>query len=112
VSQFHQRVSEYVELATEVGMKLPGPGASPFPAARSKSAEEGAWPRASYGATSTWVEAPLGTPSGQWRLCPYMADADWDGPQRGTLGLLCNHPEAGFCIVLNSQMTLGRRSLP
>ena len=40
---FEQRVSEYVELAGEMGVKLPGPGRSSFPAARGVSAKEGAW---------------------------------------------------------------------
>lgn len=107
---FEQRVSEYVELAGEMGVKLPGPGRSSFPAARGVSAKEGAWAARQLRRQLNLGGGALGDPFQVldehvliWRL-PLGADLG-----AAPSGFFYNHPEAGFCIVVNSEMTLGRQ---
>lgn len=107
---FEQRVSEYAELASEMGVKLPGPGRSPFPAARGVSAKEGAWAarqlRRQLNLCGGALEDPFQVLDEHvliWRL-PLGADLG-----AAPSGFFYNHPEAGFCIVVNSEMTLGRQ---
>ncbi|MDA8182880.1 MAG: XRE family transcriptional regulator [Actinomycetota bacterium] len=107
---FEQRVSEYVELVGEMGVKLPGPGRSLFPAARGVSAKEGAWAARQLRRRLDLGGGALGDPFQVldehvliWRL-PLGADLG-----AAPSGFFYNHPEAGFCIVVNSEMTLGRQ---
>ena len=107
---FEQRVSDYVELAGEVGVKLPGPGRSPFLPARGASAKEGAWAARQLRRHLDLGSGALGDPFGVldehvliWRIA---LGADLAAAPSG---FFYNHPEAGFCIVVNSDMTLGRQ---
>lgn len=107
---FEQRVSDYVELAEEMGAALPGPGRSPFPAARGASAKEGAWAARELRRQLNLGGGALGDPFQVldehvliWRL-PLGADLG-EAPS----GFFYNHPLAGFSIAVNSQMTLGRQ---
>ena len=107
---FEQRVSEYVELVGEMDVKLPGPGRSSFPAARGVSAKEGAWAARQLRRQLDLGGGALGDPFQVldehvliWRL-PLGADLG-----AAPAGFFYNHPEAGFCIVVNSEMTLGRQ---
>ncbi len=107
---FEQRVSEYVELAGEMGVKLFGSGRSPLPAARGVSAKEGAWAARQLRRHLDLGGGALGDPFRVldehvliWRLA---LGADLGAAPSG---FFYNHPEAGFCIVVNSEMTLGRQ---
>ncbi len=107
---FEQRVSDYVELAEEMGMALPGPGRSPFPAARGASVKEGAWAARQLRRQLNLGGGALGDPFQVldehvliWRL-PLGADLS-EAPS----GFFYNHPQVGFCIAVNSHMTLGRQ---
>ncbi|MCL4434865.1 MAG: XRE family transcriptional regulator [Actinobacteria bacterium] len=107
---FEQRVSEYVELAEEIGIPLSGPGRSPFPAARTISAKQGGRAARQFRRWLDFGGGPLGDPFQVldervliWRL---SLGADL---QAAPSGFFYNHPKAGFCIVVNSDMTLGRQ---
>ncbi len=107
---FEQRVSEYVELAGEIGTVLLGPGRSPFAAARGSSGKEGAWAARQLRRQLNLGGGALGDPFQVldehvliWRL-PLGANLG-EAPS----GFFYNHPQAGFCIAVNSQMTLGRQ---
>ena len=107
---FEQRVGEYVELAEELGATLPGPGRSPMRAARNPTAKEAAWAARELRRQLNLGGGALGDPFQVldehvliWRL-PLGLDLD-EAPS----GFFYNHPLAGFCIAVNSQMTLGRQ---
>jgi Zn-dependent peptidase ImmA (M78 family) len=107
---FEQRVVDYVELAQDMGAALPGMGRSPLTPARTSSAKEAAWAARQLRHQLNLGGGALGDPfqvMGEyvliWRL-PLGADLD-EAPS----GFFYNHPQAGFCIVVNSQMTLGRQ---
>ena len=104
---FEQRVSEYVELAREMRVKLPGPGRSPLPAVPGVSPKEAARQLRLH---LNLGGGALGDPFRVldehvliWRL-PLGADL-----RIAPSGFFYNHPEAGFCVVVNSEMTLGRQ---
>lgn len=107
---FEQRLAEYVELAEEMGAPLPGPGRSPLGPARTASAKEAAWAARQLRRLLSLDGGALGDPFQVldehvliWRLSL--------GPDLGESpsGFFYNHPKAGFCIAVNSQMTLGRQ---
>ena len=107
---FEQRLADYVELAKEMGAALPGAGRSPLTAARTSTAKEAARAARQLRHQLNLGGGALGDPFQVidepvliWRL-PLGADLD-DAPS----GFFYNHPEAGFCIAVNSQMTLGRQ---
>lgn len=107
---FEQRVSEYVELAEELGTALPGPGRSPLGPARGASAKEAAWAARQLRQQLNLGGGALGDPFQVldehvliWQL-PLGADLH-EAPS----GFFYNHPQAGFCVVVNSRMTLGRQ---
>lgn len=108
--QIDQYLADYVELADETGLVLPGLGRSPLTAARTVSAKEAAWAARELRQQLNLGGGPLADPF-------QLLDADvliWRLPLGEDLaqspsGLFYNHPRAGFCIAVNSQMTLGRQ---
>jgi len=107
---FESRLADYVELAADVGAVLPGPGRSTLAPARTTSAKEAAWAARLLRHQLNLGGGPIGDPFQVldehvliWRI-PFSADLA-DAPS----GLFYNHPQAGFCIAVNSQMTLGRQ---
>src|SRR5580704_9896030 len=107
---FELRLAEYVELAQEMGTELnaalAGPGSSPLAPARTAGAKEAAWAarelRRHLNLGRGALADPFGALDGQvlaWRL-PLGEDLD---------GFFYNHPKAGFCVAVNSEMTLGRQ---
>jgi Zn-dependent peptidase ImmA (M78 family)/transcriptional regulator with XRE-family HTH domain len=107
---FEQRVAEYVELAEEMKTALPGLGRSPLAPARTASAKEAAWAARQLRRQLNLGGGALGDPFQVldehvlvWRL-PLGADLG-EAPS----GFFYNHPQAGFCITVNSEMTLGRQ---
>jgi Zn-dependent peptidase ImmA (M78 family)/transcriptional regulator with XRE-family HTH domain len=107
---FEQRLAEYVDLAMEMSTALPGPGRSPLAPARTATTKEAAWAARQLRRQLDLGGGTLGDPFQVldehvliWRL-PLGEDL-CEAPS----GFFYNHPQAGFCIVVNSQMTLGRQ---
>lgn len=107
---FEQYVHDYVELSKELKQPLPGKGRSPFPAATGSSARDAADAARQLRRYLNLGGGPLGDPFRVadehvliWRL-PLGKDLD-NAPS----GLFYNHPQVGFSIVINSNMTLGRQ---
>ena len=111
---FELRLAEYVELAgemsPEIGAALDGPGSSPLAPARTAGAKEAAWAarelRRHLNLGSGALADPFGALDEQvlaWRL-PLGENLD-EAPS----GFFYNHPEAGFCVAVNSEMTPGRQ---
>lgn len=107
---FEQRLSEYVELAKDMDAVLPGPGRSPLTAAHGSSAKEAAWAARQLRLQLNLGGGALGDPFQVldeyvliWRLA-LGANLD-EAPS----GFFYNHPQAGFCIAVNSEMTFGRQ---
>ncbi|MGH8994742.1 MAG: ImmA/IrrE family metallo-endopeptidase [Acidimicrobiales bacterium] len=93
-----------------MGVALPGPGRSPFGAARGASAKEGAWAARQLRRQLNLGGGALGDPfqvlDEHVLIWPLPLGADLG---QAPSGFFCNHPQAGFCIAVNSQMTLGRQ---
>src|SRR5262249_27487708 len=107
---FEQHLRDYVELAQELGRPLPGKGKSPFPTVTGSSARDAADAARQLRRHLNLGGGPLGDPFRVadeyvlvWRL---PLGEDLDGAPSG---LFYNHPQAGFSIVINSNMTLGRQ---
>lgn len=107
---FEQHVHDYVELSHELKRPLPGKGQSPFPTVTGSSSRDAADAARQLRRHLNLGGGPLGDPFRVadehvliWRL-PLGEDLD-DAPS----GLFYNHPQAGFSIVINSDMTLGRQ---
>jgi Zn-dependent peptidase ImmA (M78 family)/transcriptional regulator with XRE-family HTH domain len=107
---FDQHLRDYVELAQELDRPLPGKGQSPFPAVTASSARDAADAARQLRRHLNLGGGPLGDPFRVadehilvWRL---PLGEDLDGAPSG---LFYNHPQAGFSIVINSNMTLGRQ---
>jgi Zn-dependent peptidase ImmA (M78 family)/DNA-binding XRE family transcriptional regulator len=107
---FEQHLRDYAELAQELGHPLPGKGQSPFAAVTGTSARDAADAARQLRRHLNLGGGPLGDPFRVadehiliWRL-PLGQDLD-----RAPSGLFYNHPQAGFSIVINSAMTLGRQ---
>jgi Zn-dependent peptidase ImmA (M78 family) len=107
---FEQRLAEYVELAEDAGGALAGPGRSPLPPSRTASAKEAAWAARQLRRQLNLGGGALGDPFRVldehvliWRL-PLGEDLD-----TSPSGFFYNHPQAGFCIAVNAEMTLGRQ---
>jgi Zn-dependent peptidase ImmA (M78 family)/transcriptional regulator with XRE-family HTH domain/predicted HTH domain antitoxin len=105
-----QHLRDYVELADEVGLVLPGKGRSPFPPVASVSARDATAAARRLRRHLGLGGGPVGDPFRiadedilVWRL-PLGADLDV-----APSGLFYNHPQAGFSVVVNSDMTLGRQ---
>jgi Zn-dependent peptidase ImmA (M78 family)/transcriptional regulator with XRE-family HTH domain len=107
---FELRLSEYAELAAEMGLALPGPGHSPLPPSRTATAKEAAWAARSlrhhFDLGGGAIPDPFHTLGEHvliWRLP--LGENLGEAPS----GFFYNHPQTGFCIAVNSQMTLGRQ---
>jgi Zn-dependent peptidase ImmA (M78 family) len=107
---FEQRLSAYVELAKEMGTSPLGTGRSPLAPARTSTAREAASAARQLRRHLDLGSGALGDPFQAldehvliWRL-PLGTDLS-EAPS----GFFYNHPEAGFCIAVNSEMTLGRQ---
>lgn len=105
-----QHLRDYVELAQELGQPLPGKGQSPFRAISGSSARDAADAARQLRRHLNLGGGPLGDPFRVadeyvliWRL---PLGEDLNGAPSG---LFYNHPQAGFSIVVNSNMTLGRQ---
>ena len=107
---FDLRLTEYTELAAEMGVTLPGPGRSPLTQSRTATAKEAAWAARSLRHHLNLGGGAIADPFHAldehvliWRL-PLGEDLG-----QAPSGFFYNHPQAGFCIAVNSQMTLGRQ---
>lgn len=107
---FEQYLRDYVELAKELGRPLPGKGQSPFSSVSGSSARDAADAARQLRRHLNLGGGPVGDPFRVadeyvliWRL-PLGEDLE-SAPS----GLFYNHPQAGFSIVINSNMTLGRQ---
>lgn len=107
---FERHLADYVELAEEMGTALPGPGRSPLAPARGSSAKEAAWAARQLCRQLNLGGGAVGDPFQVldehvliWRLA--LGAELGEAPS----GFFYNHPQAGFCIAVNSQMTLGRQ---
>lgn len=107
---FERCVRDYVELARELRLPLPGKGQSPFPAVAGSSVRDAADAARQLRRCLNLGGGPLGDPFRVadehvfiWRL-PLGENLD-STPS----GLFYNHPQLGFSIVVNSNMTLGRQ---
>src|SRR5487761_176729 len=107
---FAQYLRDYVELAEELVRPLPGKGQSPFSPVSGSSAREAADAARQLRRHFNLGGGPVGDPFRVadeyvliWRL-PLGKDLD-SAPS----GLFYNHPQVGFSIVVNSNMTLGRQ---
>ena len=105
-----QHLADYVELADELRAFLPGPGQSPLTPARTPSARDAASAARDLRRHLNLGGGALGDPFQAldphvliWRL-PFGSDLD-EAPS----GLFYNHPRVGFCVAVNSDMTLGRQ---
>jgi Zn-dependent peptidase ImmA (M78 family)/transcriptional regulator with XRE-family HTH domain len=107
---FEQRLADYAELAHDLGASLPGAGRSPLTAARTSTAREAASAARELRRYLNLGGGALGDPFQVldehvliWRL-PLGPDLT-----AAPSGFFYSHPRAGFCIAINSQMTLGRQ---
>jgi transcriptional regulator with XRE-family HTH domain len=107
---FERYLGEYAELATELQRPLPGKGQSPFPAVTGSAARDAADAARQLRRYLNLGGGPLGDPFRIaddhiliWRL-PLGEDL-----QAAPSGFFYNHPQVGFSIVINSDMTLGRQ---
>jgi Zn-dependent peptidase ImmA (M78 family)/transcriptional regulator with XRE-family HTH domain len=107
---FEQYLSDYVELAHELNRPLPGKGQSPFAAVTGSSARDGADAARQLRRYLNLGGGPLGDAFRAadehvliWRL---PLGEDLSGAPSG---LFYNHPQVGFSILVNSNMTLGRQ---
>jgi Zn-dependent peptidase ImmA (M78 family)/transcriptional regulator with XRE-family HTH domain len=105
-----QHLADYVELAEDIEVPLPGPARSPLTPARTASAKEAAWAARELRHHLNLGGGPIADPFRMldahvlvWRL-PLGQDLS-----QSPCGLFYNHPRAGFCVAVNSQMTLGRQ---
>jgi Zn-dependent peptidase ImmA (M78 family)/transcriptional regulator with XRE-family HTH domain len=111
MQQFTDLIRAYVELLEELGGRPPGRGASPLRPARPRAT------RREAARLAQSVRTLLGLGSGPiddlFRLVdehvlvfrlPLGSDLG-----AAPSGFFYNHPKAGFCIVVNSDMTLGRQ---
>jgi Zn-dependent peptidase ImmA (M78 family)/transcriptional regulator with XRE-family HTH domain len=108
--RFEQYLRDYVDLADELGRPLPGKGQSPFAAVTGSSARDAADAARQLRRYLNLGGGPLGDPFRAadehvliWRL---PLGEDLNGAPSG---LFYNHPQVGFSIVVNSNMTLGRQ---
>ncbi|HXH07188.1 MAG TPA: XRE family transcriptional regulator [Vicinamibacterales bacterium] len=109
--RFADLTDRYVELVEELGGRVPGRGTSPFRPARSRATRRDA------ARLARSVRELLGLGTGPiddlFRLVDEHALV-FRLPLGSDLGsspsgFFYNHPQAGFCIVVNSDMTLGRQ---
>lgn len=111
IHRFVQLVRAYVELLEEVGAPVPGPGASPFPAPTARPSRQLAARLARQ--VRGWLGLGGGPVGDLFRILDEHVLA-FRLPLGSDLsatpsGVFYNHPQAGFCILVNSDMTLGRQ---
>lgn len=111
IRRFLELVDAYVELVEELGGKAPGRGASPFPPVRPRPGRRDA------ARLARSVRGLLGLGSGPIDDLFRLVDEHvlvfrlslGSDLTTAPSGLFYNHPRAGFCVVVNSDMTLGRQ---
>ncbi len=109
--RFSELVQAYLELLEELGGEPPGRGTSPFPEAKPRAGRRDA------ARLAREVRDFLGLGSGPIGDLFRLVDehvlvfrlALGSDLSTAPSGLFYNHPRAGFCIVVNSDMTLGRQ---
>lgn len=111
VQRFSELVKAYVEVLEELGGEAPGRGTSPFPPARPRAGRRDA------ARLARSVRELLGLGSGPIDDLFRLVDEHvlvfrlslGSDLTTAPSGLFYNHPRAGFCVVVNSDMTLGRQ---
>jgi len=111
IYRFLRLVGAYVELIREVGGEPPGRGASPLaPAAPQAGRREAKRLAREF---RRYVGLDAGPIDDLFRLVDeevlIFRLALGVDIERAPSGFFYNHPQAGFCIVVNSDMTLGRQ---
>ncbi len=111
IQRFSELLNAYVEILEELGGKAPGRGRSPFSPVRARAGRRDA------ARLARSVRELLGLGSGLiddlFRLVDehvlvFSLSLGSDLTSAPS-GLFYNHPLAGFCVVVNSDMTLGRQ---
>ena len=111
IQRFSELVNAYVEILEELGGNAPGRGRSPFPPVRARAGRPGA------ARLARSVRELLGLGSGPIDDLFRLVDEHvlvfrlslGSDLTTAPSGLFYNHPRAGFCVVVNSDMTLGRQ---
>jgi Zn-dependent peptidase ImmA (M78 family)/DNA-binding XRE family transcriptional regulator len=111
MQQFSDLVSSYIELLEDLGGQPPGRGVSPFRSVRPRATRQDAARLAR--SVREFFSLGSGPIDDLFRLVdehvlafrlPLGSDLN-----TAPSGLFYNHSKAGFCIVVNSEMTLGRQ---
>lgn len=107
---FGGHLSAYLELAADLGVSLGGRDRSPFPPVKGHTRTQAATAARRARDFLGLGEGPLDDPFRQldevahvWRL-PLGSDL-----AGSPSGFFYRHPDAGFCLVVNSDMTFGRQ---
>ena len=111
IQRFSELVNAYVEILEELGGKAPGRGRSPFPPVRARASRRDA------ARLARSVRELLGLGSGPIDDLFRLVDEHvlvfrlslGSDLTTAPSGLFYNHPRAGFCVVVNADMTLGRQ---
>lgn len=111
IHRFSGLVRAFVELARDLEVALPGKQQSRFPAVSSRTARSGAVRLAREARERLGLgHGPLGDAfhvlDDQALIFRLALGSDLDSTPSG---LFYNHPEVGFCVVVNSDMTFGRQ---
>lgn len=112
MAHFSALARSYVELLEDLGKEVPGRGVSPLPPARPNAGRREAArlareAREVFGLGEGPVGDHLFTMADEWALVFRLRlGAIRD---HSPSGFFYNHPQAGFCIVANSEMTFGRQ---
>ncbi len=112
MAQFSSLVRAYVELVEDLGTQLRGRGVSPMSPARPTAGRREAARLAREAREVLGLgEGPVGDHlfaiADEWALVFRLRLGEIR--DRSPSGFFYNHPRAGFCIVINSEMTLGRQ---
>jgi Zn-dependent peptidase ImmA (M78 family)/transcriptional regulator with XRE-family HTH domain len=109
--KFSVGIDSYIELLEDLGQEAPGKGNSPFPPVRERVAHR------EVGRLAREVRQYLGLGTGPVGNLFRVVDERFlvfrlplgQELQTAPSGLFLNHPQAGFCIAVNCEMTLGRQ---
>jgi Zn-dependent peptidase ImmA (M78 family)/transcriptional regulator with XRE-family HTH domain len=112
MGQFSSLVGAYVDLVQDLSGELPGKGASPLPAARPAAGRRDAARLARDVRVHLGVgDGPIGDHlfeiADDVALVFRLPLGERDGISPS--GFFYNHPRVGFCITVNSEMSLGRQ---